>query len=404
MTFGLPAMPASTQGMPGGIGEAMGAPMPPVQGFEDGGLVEAMKRYNTRLSGLGDDRDRARAMALLAASGAILGGGSSNTLKNVGAGIGAFAGSYGDQLKNIDSQEIDLLRGINDIGQAQNLMDIAQLEQALKSSGGSGETFYAPVPGRVGDKPAYVQFGNQGTVRPLEVPEGFTPQSRFEKIDAGDSWIIKDLITGQTEIVPKQGAPGTNMNVEGVGPERTMAPAPGSADDLARQADARAAEIAASRKETTANIVTQDIDRAIELVNTDPLLTTGFGATVTSNLGFGPASDLKRLLSPIKAALSFDKLQEIRESSPTGGGLGPVSNYEITLLGNAYGAIDPDGMKQEDLIFNLNRLKELYERVITTGIKDPNSPDNPSASPASAPAAGASPAAGTTTTDIPWSR
>jgi hypothetical protein len=193
------------------------------------------------------------------------------------------------------------------------------------------------------------------------------------------------------------------MNVEG-GPDRTIVPAPGSAEALAREADARAAEIAASRKETTANIVTQDIDRAIELVNTDPLLTTGFGATVTSNLGFGPASDLKRLLSPIKAALSFDKLQEIRESNKTGAGLGPVSNYEIMLLGNAYGAIDPDGMKQEDLIFNLNRLKELYERVITTGIKDPNSPDNPSASPASAPAAGASPAAGTTTTDIPWSR
>lgn len=132
VAFGLPAMPASTQGMPGGIGDAMGAPMPPVQGFNEGGLVEAMKRYNTRLSGLGDDRDRARAMALLAASGAILGGGSSNTLKNVGAGIGAFAGSYGDQLRGIDSQELELLRGISNVGQAQSQMDMAALDQDFR--------------------------------------------------------------------------------------------------------------------------------------------------------------------------------------------------------------------------------------------------------------------------------
>ena len=147
MTFGLPAMPASTQGMPGGIGEAMGAPMPPVQGFSMGGLVDAVpgyaeggvvdysdmaRRYNDRLAGLSGDRDRARAMALLAASGAILGGGSSNTLKNVGGGISAFAGSYGDQLKGIDSQELELLRGISNVGQAQSQMDMAALDQDFR--------------------------------------------------------------------------------------------------------------------------------------------------------------------------------------------------------------------------------------------------------------------------------
>ena len=147
MTFGLPAMPASTQGMPGGIGEAMGAPMPPVQGFSMGGLVDAVpgyaeggvvdysdmaRRYNDRLAGLSGDRDRARAMALLAASGAILGGGSSNTLKNVGGGISAFAGSYGDQLRGIDSQELELLRGISNVGQAQSQMDMAALDQDFR--------------------------------------------------------------------------------------------------------------------------------------------------------------------------------------------------------------------------------------------------------------------------------
>jgi hypothetical protein len=134
ITFGLPAMPASTQGMPGGIGDAV----EPVQGFASGGLVDAvgyndaMSRYNTRLEGLDEDKDRARALALLAASGAILGGGSSNTLKNVGGGLSAFAGQYGDALKTIDSEEIQLLRGVTDLEQLQQNFAASEADRALR--------------------------------------------------------------------------------------------------------------------------------------------------------------------------------------------------------------------------------------------------------------------------------
>jgi hypothetical protein len=143
ITFGLPAMPASTQGMPGGIGDAV----EPVQGFASGGLVDAapgyaaggevsydslQARYNDRLQGLTGDKDRARALALLAASGAILGGGSSNTLKNVGGGISAFAGQYGDALKTIDSEEIQLLRGVTDLEQLQQNFAASEADRALR--------------------------------------------------------------------------------------------------------------------------------------------------------------------------------------------------------------------------------------------------------------------------------
>jgi hypothetical protein len=134
ITFGLPAMPASTQGMPGGIGDAV----EPVQGFASGGLVDAvgyndaMSRYNTRLEGLDEDKDRARALALLAASGAILGGGSSNTLKNVGGGLSAFAGQYGDALKTLDSEEIQLLRGVTDLEQLQQNFAASEADRALR--------------------------------------------------------------------------------------------------------------------------------------------------------------------------------------------------------------------------------------------------------------------------------
>lgn len=134
LSFGLPAQPAAMQG---GIGDAVGA-TPPVQGFASGGLVDAagysdvLNRFNTRLDGLDGDKDRARALALLAASGAILGGNSSNLGKNAGAGISAFAGSYGDALKTIDSEEIQLLRGVTDLEQLQQNFANSEADRALR--------------------------------------------------------------------------------------------------------------------------------------------------------------------------------------------------------------------------------------------------------------------------------
>jgi hypothetical protein len=414
VAFGLPAMPASTQGMPGGIGDAMGAPMPPVQGFNDGGLVEAMKRYNTRLSGLGDDRDRARAMALLAASGAILGGGSSNTLKNVGAGIGAFAGSYGDQLKNIDSQELELLRGISTVGQEQRLTSTAaaaeeRAQREFEAQAARGfvgdETLFQPIAGVINGQPTYIQAGNKGSVRQLDVPEGFAPPARYEKIDAGDQWIIKDTTTGQTEIIPKQGAPGTNMNVTGLGDERTMAPAPGSPEQVKQAAEKTA-------RAQAATAAYNDFERKTSLVQ-DTIATAkqqaGFWTTgILGELSkfTGPARDLFETLQTLKANIGFDNLVAMREASPNGAALGNVTEKENALLQAVEGSLE-QGQSRPQLLQNLSRIEELYQDVLeekrlayqqTFGNASGEIvevTDIPGTSPA---------VSGTTTTDIPWSR
>lgn len=408
MTFGLPAMPASTQGMPGGIGEAMGAPMPPVQGFNDGGLVEAMKRYNTRLSGLGDDRDRARAMALLAASGAILGGGSSNTLKNVGAGIGAFAGSYGDQLKNIDSQELELLRGISAVGQEQRLTDMAEMDRdfrerqlAAQAARGNDETMFAPVMGVGPDgEPMVVQFGNRGTVGTPSLPEGFSPQSRLITTDLGDRYRITDAVTGETWYETKQGAPGVNMNVEG-GPDRTIVPAPGSAEALAREGDARAATAAYNDFERKTSLVQDTIATAKQQVG---FWTTGILGELSKFTG--PARDLYETLQTLKANIGFDNLVAMREASPNGAALGNVTEKENALLQAVEGSLE-QGQSRPQLLQNLSRIEELYQDVLeekrlayqqTFGNASGEIvevTDTPGTSPA---------VSGTTTTDIPWSR
>ena len=121
-----------------GIAAAQPGPEPAPQGFANGGIVDAIgyndiaQRYQDRLSGLGSDKDRARALALLAAGAGIMGGGHSNTLRNIGAGISAGVGSYSEALKGIDSEELALMRGIADVGQLQHQEELAAMDRDFR--------------------------------------------------------------------------------------------------------------------------------------------------------------------------------------------------------------------------------------------------------------------------------
>lgn len=368
-----PAIDPAAMGSGAGIAAAVpggGAP-----GFADGGIVDLADikaRYNAKLSGLDDDRDRARALALIAASAGMLGGGHSNTLQNVGLGIDAGVKSYGDALNTIDSRETDLLKG---------LIDLDTTSQARNAA--NQPRYYAPVTGTVGGKPAFVQFGDDASVRQAVVPEGFTPQSRYEKIDLGDKYRITDTTTGETWYETKQGTPGTNLDVT-MNPDgfRVMAPAAGSPEALDRQAAADKARLGEAAAAQTADVVTTDIDRAVESINKNPAFTTGVGALFTQDLGAGPAADVKRLIETVKANVSFDKLQDMRNSSPTGASLGPVSDFENKLLQATIGNLEL-AQNKEQLLQNLERVKEIYTKIITTGIEDPNNPRAAASAPAS---------------------
>lgn len=65
------------------------------------------------------------------------------------------------------------------------------------------------------------------------------------------------------------------------------------------------------------------------------------------------AVDVSRKLQTIQSIVSFDRLQQMRDSSPTGGALGAVSERELALLQSSLGALSND-MSQEDLIQTLD--------------------------------------------------
>lgn len=144
---------------------------------------------------------------------------------------------------------------------------------------------------------------------------------------------------------------------------RSLRPIPGGPVAAEQEAAASAAEASAGRKETTANVVVQDIERAVEQIKSNPALTTGVGAQLTSGIGGTPARDVGALLDTVKANAGFAELQAMRESSPTGGALGQVTERELAFLQSTIGSLE-QSQSQEQLVRNLERVKEAYLDII----------------------------------------
>jgi hypothetical protein len=99
-------------------------------------------------------------------------------------------------------------------------------------------------------------------------------------------------------------------------------------------------------------VVDDSIDKALEQVGP-------FTAGPGSILGGVPgteAKDLQNTLNTIKANIGFDKLQSMRDNSPTGGALGQVSEFENRLLQSVQGSLEPD-QSPTQLKVNLQRVK-----------------------------------------------
>lgn len=115
-------------------------------------------------------------------------------------------------------------------------------------------------------------------------------------------------------------------------------------------------------------VVNDEIFRAIDFINTtddgawyDPGA-TGMGS-IFKYIPESDANALANMLQTIEANIGFDKLQAMREASPTGGALGQVSNQELKSLQSVFGSLD-QSMTSEQLLYNLRRLRVEYNNVV----------------------------------------
>ena len=121
--------------------------------------------------------------------------------------------------------------------------------------------------------------------------------------------------------------------------------------------------------EISGNVVVEDIQRALSNIERG-IPVTGLFAL----LKYIPASkayDTGELLTTIKANIGFDRLQQMREASPTGGALGAVSKSEMDDLQAVMGSLKQE-QSGDQLVRNLNRLQEIYARILQKAAAYPN--------------------------------
>lgn len=143
-----------------------------------------------------------------------------------------------------------------------------------------------------------------------------------------------------------------------------LVPITGSKADLEAQKIQQAADAIRSAKTTSGIVVLEDIGSAIDIAKDKPFLSTGFVGGILRNIGGTAAKDLTSLTTTIKANIGFDRLQRMREESPTGGALGQVAVQELEALQSTLGNLD-NSQSNEQVVANLERLEAQYRKSMT---------------------------------------
>jgi len=108
------------------------------------------------------------------------------------------------------------------------------------------------------------------------------------------------------------------------------------------------------------------IDDAIGILDDDQgsfLKTTSGPGSLAKIVPGTEGFDLQATIDTIQANLAFDRLQEMRDASKTGGALGSVSERELNLLQSSVESLQV-GQSPERLRENLAKVKRHYQRFI----------------------------------------
>jgi transcriptional regulator with XRE-family HTH domain len=112
----------------------------------------------------------------------------------------------------------------------------------------------------------------------------------------------------------------------------------------------------------SANAAIAGADRIIQEVGEAKAKVSGFTAGLGSYLSILPATeakDLSKRLTTIKANLGFDRLQQMRDASPTGGALGQVAVQELIALQSTIASLDQD-QSPAQLRESLDKIEKSY--------------------------------------------
>ncbi|HGM6067141.1 TPA: D-Ala-D-Ala carboxypeptidase family metallohydrolase [Stenotrophomonas maltophilia] len=170
----------------------------------------------------------------------------------------------------------------------------------------------------------------------------------------------------------------------------TQAAGTAAAEAQAKEAAQRPKRIMQYRQAlTTAGNVEKSLDKALGLLSP---YSTGFFGARSRDVEGSPSYNLAAELETVKANLGFDRLQQMRDSSPTGGALGAIAVQELVALQSTIANLDPN-QSESQIRANLERVKEHYKKwrsAVEQSLADEERAQNsplPASAPRPAPAA-----------------
>lgn len=110
-------------------------------------------------------------------------------------------------------------------------------------------------------------------------------------------------------------------------------------------------------------VVLGNIDKIRKVMEDSILPTTGIFGQALRNIGGTAALDVNVLLRPIEASIGFERLQQMRDASPTGGALGQVTERELDLLKSTLGSLD-QAQSEAQFLQTLGQVEVMYENII----------------------------------------
>lgn len=116
-------------------------------------------------------------------------------------------------------------------------------------------------------------------------------------------------------------------------------------------------------KQKTAGIQLEEIDRAKAKIKESPTWTTGFFGDILKDWGGTKAKDVSVLLETVQANIGFDRLNQMRAESPTGGALGNVTERELKFLQSVAGSLD-QAQTSEQLLETMARLEAEIGKIV----------------------------------------
>ena len=190
-------------------------------------------------------------------------------------------------------------------------------------------------------------------------------QSQYLAMKRASPW----LNTGESFVKPDPLDRNAPSQVISIKPKESETPVFKAAVKKAEGQEARALKLqtmfpkargALQTLESKSGLVADTIDKALGYIE------AGFATGIASNLSYLPwetdAAKLKNDLLTIKANIGFDRLQEMRDNSLSGGALGAINKSEMDLLQAVNGALDPTQGSQ--LVENLKKIKRIYPALL----------------------------------------